>query len=115
LIGIDSVYVPRMQKILEGINGDLFLDKILTDEEKQLFHMGDSGKKAEALSRIFAMKEAVIKASAIQLEINDLSRIHIESRDSGQLTASIAGEDEAFFISASLLGNYVIAVAISCR
>jgi len=102
-----------MQKILAAEYGDLFFNKILSEKEKNHACIANSQNRPGAASEIFAMKEAIIKASTKQLTINDLNRIQIEWANQDQMIAYIPGEEERFRVSTSTLGDYILAIAVS--
>ncbi len=60
-IGTDLVHIPRIKKIFDRF-GDLFLDKILSGEEKILFFQLENTRAIAFLAKRFAAKEAVAKA-----------------------------------------------------
>jgi phosphopantetheine--protein transferase-like protein len=112
LIGIDLLYIPRIRKILDSVDNASFIEKILTAEEIKCFRSIDSDKKAESLAYLFAMKEAVIKASTAKLTIMDLNLISIGFETSGRRVATIKNCYSQYFVSANLLGEYIAAVAV---
>ena len=113
MVGIDLVYIPRMKKILEAEYGEPFVDRVLTEEERSRVPAAGLPQRSVRISELFAMKEAIIKASARKLSINDLNLIRIEFADHGQVFAQVPGTEERFRVSASLMGDYILAVAVS--
>lgn len=58
-VGVDIVFIPRIQKILNSDEAESFIDRCLSDEEKKEFYRRRN--KAEYLSGRFALKESLIK------------------------------------------------------
>lgn len=62
-IGHDLTAIARFIAIMEGKTCDRFLQRILTDSERQqLAQYADKGRRAEFVAGRFAAKEAVSKA-----------------------------------------------------
>lgn len=83
-IGIDIVELERIQKLLERQNR--FVDRILTESEKELFESLTSRRKVEFFAGRFAAKEAFSKAfgTGIGEELSFLD-IEIEKDEKGKV------------------------------
>jgi holo-[acyl-carrier protein] synthase len=62
-VGVDVVEIPRMQRVIEKW-GNNFLQRIFTDQE--ISYAYSKRNPAHHLAARFAVKEAVVKASAIE-------------------------------------------------
>jgi holo-[acyl-carrier protein] synthase len=116
MIGVDIVYIPRFQKVLEGDPGLRFKDRVFTKKELDSLQVKKGNSLIEALAGRFAAKEAVIKASKGDLNMGDLQRIEIIQSKDGWLSASVKKNDGSyvtFEVSISHDKDYAIAVALS--
>jgi phosphopantetheine--protein transferase-like protein len=99
MIGIDLVYIPEFKAQIE-IGGKSFLYKAFSTSELK-------NKKPEHLAGLWAVKEAVIKASNVAPD--KYTDIVISYDISGKPRAHI-GETE-FTVSIAHHGDYAVAVA----
>ncbi len=81
-IGVDIVEIKRMKEVIEKNNK--FIDRVLTHEEKKLFELLGSKRKAEFLSGRFACKEAFSKAYGTGIGKVQLTDIEILKEDNGR-------------------------------
>ncbi len=75
-IGHDVLEISRMAHILAGKYADAFLNRVLTPAERELA-VERKGRLAEFVAGRFAAKEAVTKASAVELDKSSGSVIWI--------------------------------------
>lgn len=117
MIGIDVVYVPQFEKVVEGYPGHSLRDRIFTKQElRSLDNMAIQESLIEALAGFFAAKEAVIKASDGDLNIGDLQRIEIAADKDGGMSATVVNGDTVksiFKVSITHDRDYVIAIAFA--
>ncbi len=60
-IGMDLVEIDRIRRMLEGQAGSRFMERVLTERERELAR-GKGGRLAEFVAGRFAAKEAAVKA-----------------------------------------------------
>ncbi|MFC5470776.1 holo-ACP synthase [Cohnella suwonensis] len=61
-VGLDVVELARMEKLLSGAGRDRFLDRVLTEREKEIYATLKPRRALEFASGRFAAKEAIVKA-----------------------------------------------------
>lgn len=65
-VGTDIVSIDRIAKAINGINGNAFINRILTESEKILHNQINNGhKKTSFVAKRFAAKEAISKALGV--------------------------------------------------
>lgn len=110
-IGIDIVHLPRFA---DKIDNQMFIEKILGDEEIQIYHsIVDTSKKIEFLASRFSVKESVFKALSEEnytLTYHNVQVLYKPSKKPFIKTSfSINGE---LLVSISHDGDYVITQVI---
>lgn len=113
MIGVDIVEIARLARILREKHAQSFIEEVLTYQEAQLLRNLGPEKVDSIISELFAAKESVIKASRQSLTLADFHRINVAYMGEGKCIASIEGGDERFMVSTSILGDQVIAMAVS--
>ena len=115
LFGIDLVPVRRVARILDRPYGESFLDRLFSESEREwLVGLGEAERILEVASG-YAIKEAVIKASAGMLALDFLREISIRRGTRGPMSTArkaLWGEC-VFMVSACHDAESVYAVA-SC-
>lgn len=123
MIGIDIVYIPKFQRLLNSSYGRNVIDIIFTHEEIlqnsiticDCQHQIDL-KQAASLAGKFAAKEAVIKVLNNRLGLDDLRKIVIYiSKDGAPIVKSFIFNNEKIDINISIShdNDYAIAIAQS--
>jgi phosphopantetheine--protein transferase-like protein len=123
MIGIDIVYIPKFQRLLNSSYGSNVIDIIFTHEEIlqnsiticDCQHQIDL-KQAASLAGKFAAKEAVIKVLNNRLGLDDLRKIVIYiSKDGAPMVKSFIFNNEKIDINISIShdNDYAIAIAQS--
>jgi holo-[acyl-carrier protein] synthase len=115
LIGVDIVYLPRFQRIIEGYNGERLLRRIFSEEELRQCEGKGPEARIQSLAGRYAVKEAVIKASKGEIDISSLAAIEIRQDASGAFEVWISIEGvlcRHYEASLSHDGEYAVAVAI---
>lgn len=105
MIGIDIVETERIGKLLSRW-GEKFLDRILSQEEKD-YVFGKKKRMVESLSGIFAAKEAFLKASGKKLPLKKIKVVHNQGKP-----YIICGEKIYRNLSISHERKYAVAVII---
>lgn len=123
MIGIDIVYIPKFQRLLNSSYGSNVIDIIFTHEEilQNSITTGDCQqqidlKQAASLAGKFAAKEAVIKVLNNRLGLDDLRKIVIYiSKDGAPMVKSFIFNNEKMDINISIShdNDYAIAIAQS--
>jgi phosphopantetheine--protein transferase-like protein len=123
MIGIDIVYIPKFQRLLNSSYGSNVIDIIFTHEEilQNSITIGDCQqqidlKQAASLAGKFAAKEVVIKVLNNSLGLDDLRRIVIYiSKDGAPMVKSFIFNNEKMDINISIShdNDYAIAIAQS--
>lgn len=103
MIGIDMVYIPRVQNILER-RGEAFLEKVFSREERRTLRMN-----AAHIAGRFAAKEAMAKALGDGIFKAGLKNLIIEVDDRKRPYGYY--KDRIFRLSVSHEKDYAIAVA----
>ena len=103
-IGIDIVENKRIKMTSD------FIEKILTDKERDIFNSKKGHKQLEFLCGRFAAKEAIIKCLSKQQILNPLE-IEITNDDIGRPVAVVHNFDVS--ISIAHEKNYSVAIAIN--
>lgn len=103
MIGIDMVYIPRVQNILER-RGEAFLEKVFSREERRTLRMD-----AAHIAGRFAAKEAMAKALGDGIFKSGLKNLIIEVDDRKRPFGRY--KDRIFRLSVSHEKDYAIAVA----
>ncbi len=99
MIGVDLVYIPEFQRLLD-LGGAPFLNKVFNESEMK-------NQKVEHLAGLWAAKEAVAKA-AIHLP-QKMTDIHILHDGQGKPSAKVGSYQ--FAVSIAHHGEYAVAVA----
>lgn len=101
-IGIDLVYIPELQKRLDGNGG---VEKVFIGSELA------QNPKLESLAGIFAAKEAFMKATGRKIDWHD---VWIEKKESGEpvLRALLLPGLKQTSVSISHAGAYAIAIVL---
>ena len=123
MIGIDIVYIPKFQRLLNSSYGSNVIDIIFTHEEilQNSITIGDCQqqidlKQAASLAGKFAAKEAVIKVLNNRLGLDDLRKIVIYiSKDGAPMVKSFIFNNARIDINISIShdNDYAIAIAQS--
>ena len=123
MIGIDIVYIPKFQRLLNSSYGSNVIDIIFTHEEilQNSITIGDCQqqidlKQAASLAGKFAAKEAVIKVLNNRLGLDDLRKIVIYiSKDGAPMVKSFIFNNAKIDINISIShdNDYAIAIAQS--
>ncbi len=117
-IGIDTVYVPRIKKILLKWD-DRFLDRYFTDGEKKYIYKNNI--KAETVAGIFGGKEAISKLLGTGIRNMVLKDVEILHDSLGRPYGKLYGNAKelgkglgitSIKLSISHDGDYVVVVAI---
>ncbi len=103
MIGIDMVYIPRVQNILER-RGEAFLEKVFSREERRALRMD-----AAHIAGRFAAKEAMAKALGDGIFKAGLKNLIVETDDRKRPFGRY--NDRIFRLSVSHEKDYAIAVA----
>lgn len=103
MIGIDLVYIPRVQKILER-RGEAFLEKVFSREERRALRMD-----AAHIAGRFAAKEAMAKALGDGVFKAGFKNLIVEVDDRGRPYGRY--NDCIFRLSVSHEKDYAVAVA----
>lgn len=103
MIGIDMVYIPRVQNILER-RGEAFLEKVFSREERRALRMD-----AAHIAGRFAAKEAMAKALGDGIFKAGLKNLIVEVDDRKRPFGRY--KDRIFRLSVSHEKDYAIAVA----
>lgn len=103
MIGIDMVYIPRVQNILER-RGEAFLEKVFSREERRALRMD-----AAHIAGRFAAKEAMAKALGDGIFKAGLKNLIVEVDDRKRPFGRY--NDRIFRLSVSHEKDYAIAVA----
>jgi len=103
MLGVDLIFIPEFNKQLK-LGGNAFIAKTFNKNELK-------SKSIEHLAGVWAAKEAVFKASGI--ELSSWLDIKITYNRVGKPSAKL--NDEHFEISISHHGEYVVAVAIGAH
>lgn len=103
MIGIDMVYIPRVQNILER-RGEAFLEKVFSREERRALRMD-----AAHIAGRFAAKEAMAKALGDGIFKAGLKNLIVETDDRERPFGRY--KDRIFRLSVSHEKDYAIAVA----
>jgi len=114
MIGIDLVHISKFVAVVESKRGAHSLRMIFSDAE-MLESGGDGIVSMRSLAGRFAIKEAIIKASSLDLGLDDMLRIRIMESASGRLYAvaeKVGFAPERFCVTLSHDGDYAIAVVI---
>jgi len=114
MIGIDIVYIPRFQSLIEGTNSTKLIQSIFSESELQQCKNKNDEARLQSLAARYAAKEAVIKASKGRLNISDLKNITIIQYPQGYLESIVHFKDgtESYYeISISHDGEYAVGVA----
>ncbi|MGB9599541.1 MAG: holo-ACP synthase [Myxococcota bacterium] len=116
-IGVDIVYIPRIQRILDSDEKEAFLKRSLSKEEIDEFRRVK--RKAEYLSGRFALKESLVKINRGRRGIR-FSEISCTSKKGGP-SLSFSGKTSLIFkryeinFSISHDHDYAFVVAIARR
>jgi len=123
MIGIDIVYIPKFQRLLNSSYGSNVIDIIFTHEEMLQDSITILGcqhqidlKQATSLAGKFAAKEAVIKVLNNRLGLDDLRKIVIYiSKDGAPMVKTFIFNNEKININISIShdNDYAIAIAQS--
>jgi holo-[acyl-carrier protein] synthase len=106
-VGIDIIEIGRIEKAVARW-GDVFLRRVYTDNECELYH-----SKSSSLAARFAGKEAAIKALSIPGRTIGWKDVEILSASDGKPALHLHGEARN---QASLLGIEELSVSLShCR
>ncbi|MDY0410447.1 holo-ACP synthase [Paracerasibacillus soli] len=110
-IGIDLVEMKRIEKQL---NQERFLQRILTDKEKQLFlELPTDRRKLEFLAGRYAGKEACSKAFGTGIGKLSFQHIEILRNELGAPAITVKDYKQSkIFISISHSENYAIAQVV---
>lgn len=121
MIGIDIVYIPKFEKLLNSSYGRNVIERIFTYEEILLNEIAIDDcitqinfKQATSLAGKFAAKEAIIKALLGILSLDDLHKIIIYISKNGEPVGKVlkfGNENTDIDISISHDNDYAIAVA----
>ena len=103
MIGIDMVYIPRVQNILER-RGEAFLEKVFSREERRALRMD-----AAHIAGRFAAKEAMAKALGDGIFKAGLKNLIVEVDDRKRPFGRY--KDRIFRLSVSHEKDYAVAVA----
>lgn len=103
MIGIDLVYIPRVQNILER-RGEAFLEKVFSREERRALRMD-----AAHIAGRFAAKEAMAKALGDGVFKAGFKNLIVEVDDRGRPYGRY--KDRIFRLSVSHEKDYAVAVA----
>lgn len=103
MIGIDMVYIPRVQNILER-RGEAFLEKVFSREERRALRMD-----AAHIAGRFAAKEAMAKALGDGVFKAGFKNLIVEVDDRGRPYGRY--NDRIFRLSVSHEKDYAVAVA----
>lgn len=103
MIGIDMVYIPRVQNILER-RGEAFLEKVFSREERRALRMD-----AAHIAGRFAAKEAMAKALGDGIFKAGLKNLIVETDDRKRPFGRY--NDRIFRLSVSHEKDYAVAVA----
>lgn len=103
MIGIDMVYIPRVQTILDR-RGEAFLEKVFSREERRALRMN-----AAHIAGRFAAKEAMAKALGDGIFKAGLKNLIVETDDRGRPYGRY--KDRIFRLSVSHEKDYAVAVA----
>ena len=88
-IGVDIIDVKRIHNLFDKFN-NIFLDKILTQIEQNIFHtLSNINIKINYLAKRFAAKEAVVKSLGAGIGIIGWKDITILNDDNGMPLATI--------------------------
>jgi phosphopantetheinyl transferase (holo-ACP synthase) len=112
MIGIDLVDISRIRSILKKSHTRKFIFKIVGNCKGCIGDDCYSLNIINTISELFAVKEAVIKASSSNLSIADFLKINVEKKSVGQFIASVAGENTEYIVSTCNYEDYVLAVAL---
>lgn len=103
-LGCDLVFMPRLKKHLSN---DAFLDKVLTDNEKEIYSsMNTEKRKLEFLSGRFAAKEAYSKACGTGIGVVDFHDFEVLRSPQGKPISNIGS------VSISHDEDYAMAVVM---
>ena len=113
MIGIDTVNIARIKKIVEGSAGSIFLQRIFTSEEIRGIPIAGNPARPTSIARLFAAKESLIKASAGTLSLDGLNRIQVSIDGGKTWDVHFPGisSDAQISLSCSVGSGYVIAIA----
>lgn len=103
MIGIDMVYIPRVQNILDR-RGEAFLEKVFSREERRALRMN-----VAHIAGRFAAKEAMAKALGDGIFKAGLKNLIVETDDRGRPYGRY--KDRIFRLSLSHEKDYAVAVA----
>ncbi len=117
-VGCDILMVSRIDSVYRKF-GDKFLDRLLTDNEKKLFH--DRNDCIYTLAKLFSAKEAVFKSIGSLVQVMKPREIEITHNSMGVpsvvfygTTASIIPCSTAIHLSISDEIDYVVSYSVSC-
>lgn len=103
MIGIDMVYIPRVQKIMDRW-GEAFLEKVFSHKERRTLRMN-----VAHIAGRFAAKEAMAKALGDGIFKAGLKNLIVETDDRGRPYGRY--KDRIFRLSVSHEKDYAVAIA----
>jgi holo-[acyl-carrier protein] synthase len=110
-IGIDIVELERIEQLM--MKNEIFIDRILTEEEKAIFSQLSPKRKVEFVAGRFAAKEAYAKAIGTGIGKNvSFHDIQIMNDDNGKPIAVSNVKDCRIHVSISHSRDYAIAQVI---
>lgn len=106
MIGIDIVYIPRMESLVKK-RGNSFMERTFSKRER----LAMEGRKLSPsfFAGRFAAKEAMAKAKGLGIARMGLNRLEVLVKEGGQVYG-LWGEEE-FHLSISHHGDYAVAMA----